>query len=95
MHEITQRITTTLAVCLGLTSAPVEAQETRAERIDTMRGLFEVSFGFGEIPEVRIEGDATLREEDEAALRRHMRREFRGNFHNRYHLFNIAVGYAW
>lgn len=46
-------------------------------------------------PEVRVESESQLTEEDRAALVQNVQETFSDNFHNRYHLFQIGAGYAW
>lgn len=44
-------------------------------------------------PRIEFEGDLDQAQQEE--LRSSMTRSFAGNWHNRYHLFRLEVGYAW
>ena len=46
-------------------------------------------------PEIRVRSTSPLSKEAEDAIRAQFLSAYEDNFHNRYHLFNIAVGYAW
>ena len=46
-------------------------------------------------PEIQIQHEAELAFSDETRFITQMKKEFKGNFHNRYHLFNIGAGYVW
>lgn len=46
-------------------------------------------------PEIQIVHHAGLTDADERQFVKKMQKEFKDNFHNRYHLFNIGAGYVW
>jgi hypothetical protein len=46
-------------------------------------------------PDIRVESGREISEPALQAIDRRFSTAFRGNFHNRYHLFNISAGWAW
>lgn len=46
-------------------------------------------------PDIRIESESPLSPAARQELHDRFRKAYDDNFHNRYHLFNISVGYAW
>ena len=58
-------------------------------------GMAMVLFGAMPVPEVEIHSDSPLSPEDEEALRRDIREQFKSNFHNHYHIFNLGLTYKF
>lgn len=46
-------------------------------------------------PDIQIIHEGALSITDRTRLVSHMKKEFKTNLHNRYHLFNIGAGYVW
>lgn len=46
-------------------------------------------------PDIQITHEGAVSAADKTRLASHMKQEFKANFHNRYHLFNIGAGYVW
>ncbi|MCB2205839.1 porin family protein [bacterium] len=44
-------------------------------------------------PDITVRHDAELREADLASLKQHMRKAYKDNLHNHYHMFNLGIAY--